>query len=113
VVDGVASSAGVVTSAALIIVAVFSIFATMSFLDLKVLGVGMAAAVLIDATVVRGIALPARFHGRPRVRSWLAVAPQSWPAAATRASPTGVREYSTDRPERALVTSPAARRTAR
>ena len=40
-------------------VAVFSIFATMSFLDLKILGIGMASAVLIDATVVRGILLPA------------------------------------------------------
>jgi putative drug exporter of the RND superfamily len=59
VVQGVASSAGVITSAALIMVAVFSIFATMSFLDLKILGIGMASAVLIDATVVRGILLPA------------------------------------------------------
>jgi putative drug exporter of the RND superfamily len=40
-------------------VAVFSVFATLSLLDLKILGVGMAAAVLIDATVVRGILLPA------------------------------------------------------
>ena len=40
-------------------VAVFSIFATMSLVDLKILGVGTAAAVLIDATVVRGILLPA------------------------------------------------------
>ena len=52
VVGGIASSAGVVTSAALIMVAVFSIFATMSLVDLKILGVGTAAAVLIDATVV-------------------------------------------------------------
>jgi len=59
VVNGIASSAGVVTSAALIMVAVFSIFATMSFLDLKILGIGMASAVLIDATVVRGVLLPA------------------------------------------------------
>jgi uncharacterized membrane protein YdfJ with MMPL/SSD domain len=59
VVNGIASSAGVITSAALIMVAVFSIFATMSFLDLKILGIGMASAVLIDATVVRGILLPA------------------------------------------------------
>ena len=59
VVGGIASSAGVVTSAALIMVAVFSIFATMSLVDLKILGVGTAAAVLIDATVVRGILLPA------------------------------------------------------
>jgi len=59
VVGGIASSAGVVTSAVLIMVAVFSIFATLSLIDLKILGVGMAAAVLIDATIVRGILLPA------------------------------------------------------
>jgi RND superfamily putative drug exporter len=40
-------------------VAVLSIFATLSLVDLKILGVGMAAAVLIDATVVRSILLPA------------------------------------------------------
>jgi len=56
---GIASSAGVVTSAALIMVAVFSIFITLPFIELKVLGIGMAAAVLIDATVVRGVLLPA------------------------------------------------------
>jgi putative drug exporter of the RND superfamily len=58
-VEGIASSAGVVTSAALIMVAVFSIFLTLPFIELKVLGIGMAAAILIDATVVRGILLPA------------------------------------------------------
>jgi putative drug exporter of the RND superfamily len=58
-VGGIASSAGVVTSAALIMVAVFSIFLTLPFIELKVLGIGMAAAILIDATVVRGILLPA------------------------------------------------------
>jgi RND superfamily putative drug exporter len=57
--EGIASSAGVVTSAALIMVAVFSIFLTLPFIELKVLGIGMAAAVLIDATVVRGVLLPA------------------------------------------------------
>jgi RND superfamily putative drug exporter len=59
VVGGVASSAGVVTSAALIMVALFSLFSTLPLIDLKILGVGTAAAVLIDATVVRGILLPA------------------------------------------------------
>jgi putative drug exporter of the RND superfamily len=59
VVGGIASSAGVVTSAALIMVAVFSIFVTMPLIELKILGVGMAAAILIDATVVRGILVPA------------------------------------------------------
>jgi RND superfamily putative drug exporter len=59
VVGGIASSAGVVTSAALIMAAVFSIFVTMPLIDFKIIGVGTAAAVLIDATVVRGILLPA------------------------------------------------------
>jgi RND superfamily putative drug exporter len=59
VVGGIASSAGVVTSVALIMVAVFSIFATLPLVDLKILGIGTAAAVLIDATVVRGILVPA------------------------------------------------------
>ena|SRR5215467_9121487 len=56
---GIASSAGVVTSAAVIMVAVFSIFATLLDIAFKMFGVGMAAAVLIDATIVRGILLPA------------------------------------------------------
>jgi putative drug exporter of the RND superfamily len=59
VIGGVASSAGVVTSAAVIMVAVFAIFATLSTVDLKTIGVGLASAVFIDATVVRGICLPA------------------------------------------------------
>jgi len=59
VTDGIARSAGVVTSAAVIMVAVFSIFATLSVIEFKVFGVAMAAAVLIDATVVRGVLLPA------------------------------------------------------
>jgi len=57
--SGIARSAGVVTSAAVIMVAVFSIFATLSLIEFKVFGVAMAAAVLIDATVVRGVLLPA------------------------------------------------------
>jgi putative drug exporter of the RND superfamily len=57
--DGVGKSAGVVTSAAIIMVAVFSIFATLDMIDVKMLGVGLAAAVLIDATLVRGVVLPA------------------------------------------------------
>jgi len=57
--SGIARSAGVVTSAAVIMVAVFSIFATLSMIEFKIFGVGMAVAVLIDATVVRGVLLPA------------------------------------------------------
>ena len=78
VVGGISSSAGVVTSAAVIMVAVFSILATLPIVDTKTLGVGLAAAVLIDATVVRGVLLPAamsllgeRCWYLPRWLSWL------------------------------------------
>jgi uncharacterized membrane protein YdfJ with MMPL/SSD domain len=56
---GIKSTAGVVSAAAIVMVAVFSIFATLSFIDMKQFGVGLAAAVLIDATLVRGVMLPA------------------------------------------------------
>ncbi|MEV6738377.1 MMPL family transporter [Streptomyces sp. NPDC051104] len=56
---GVVTTAGVVTSAAVIMVAVFAIFGTLSMQSMKQMGVGLAAAVLIDATVVRGVLLPA------------------------------------------------------
>jgi hypothetical protein len=42
-----------------VMVGVFGIFATLSFIDMKQFGVGLAAAVLIDATLVRGVLLPA------------------------------------------------------
>jgi uncharacterized membrane protein YdfJ with MMPL/SSD domain len=56
---GIASTAGVVTSAAVIMVAVFSVFGTLSQVSMKQIGVGLAAAVLLDATVVRAVLLPA------------------------------------------------------
>ena len=56
---GIKSTAGVVTSAAVVMVAVFSIFATLGALDFKQMGVGLAVAVLIDATIVRAVLLPA------------------------------------------------------
>ncbi|WP_435242470.1 MMPL family transporter [Streptomyces cucumeris] len=59
VVHGVVTTAGVVTSAAVIMVAVFAIFGTLSMQSMKQMGVGLAAAVLIDATVIRGVLLPA------------------------------------------------------
>jgi RND superfamily putative drug exporter len=59
IVDGISRSAGVVTSAAVIMVAVFSIFATLSVIEFKMFGVAMASAILIDATVVRGLLMPA------------------------------------------------------
>lgn len=56
---GVAHSGPVVSSAAVVMVAAFGIFATLSTIDMKQLGVGLAAAIAIDATLVRGVLLPA------------------------------------------------------
>ena len=57
--EGIRSTAGVVTSAAIVMVGVFAIFATLSIMMFKQFGVGLATAILIDATVVRGVLLPA------------------------------------------------------
>jgi anti-anti-sigma factor len=59
VAHGIRSTAGVVTSAAAVMIGVFSIFATLSSIDFKEMGVGLALAVLIDATIVRAVLLPA------------------------------------------------------
>jgi anti-anti-sigma factor len=59
VAHGIRSTAGVVTSAAAVMVGVFSVFATLSSIDFKEMGVGLALAVLIDATIVRAVLLPA------------------------------------------------------
>ncbi|GIH28817.1 membrane protein [Acrocarpospora phusangensis] len=59
VTHGITSTAGVVTSAALIMVAVFAVFATLSLLSFMQMGVGLAVAILLDATIVRAVLLPA------------------------------------------------------
>jgi RND superfamily putative drug exporter len=59
VAKGINATAGVVTSAAVVMVGVFGIFATLGALDFKMMGIGLATAVLIDATVVRAVLLPA------------------------------------------------------
>ena len=56
---GVADTAGVVTSAAAVMVSVFAIFATLSMLEMKMMGVGLAVAILLDATLIRLVMLPA------------------------------------------------------
>ena len=53
------ATASTVTSAAIVMVAVFAIFATLSFIDFKQMGVGLSVAILIDATLVRAVLLPA------------------------------------------------------
>jgi uncharacterized membrane protein YdfJ with MMPL/SSD domain len=56
---GITHSAGVITSAAVVMVAVFATFATLSVVSMKQLGVGLAVAILLDATIVRGLLVPA------------------------------------------------------
>jgi RND superfamily putative drug exporter len=83
---GIRSTASTVTSAAFVMVAVFSIFATLSTIDMKQLGVGLGVAVLLDATIIRGVLLPAtmKLLGKwnwylPRGLHWL---PRLQPEAA-------------------------------
>jgi uncharacterized membrane protein YdfJ with MMPL/SSD domain len=59
VAHGIKSTAGVVTSAAIVMVGVFAMFAMSSELAMQQMGIGLAAAVLIDATIIRGVLLPA------------------------------------------------------
>jgi uncharacterized membrane protein YdfJ with MMPL/SSD domain len=59
VAHGIKTTAGTVTSAAVVMVGVFGIFATLPIVDMKEMGIGLAAAVLIDATLVRAVLLPA------------------------------------------------------
>jgi RND superfamily putative drug exporter len=78
---GISRTAGVVSAAALVMVGVFSLFGTASSLDLKEAGVGLAVAVLLDATVVRGVLLPAtmKLLGEHNwyLPSWLAWLPRT------------------------------------
>jgi RND superfamily putative drug exporter len=59
VAHGIKTTASVVTAAAVVMVAVFSIFATLSAVEFKQFGVGLGVAILLDATIVRGVLLPA------------------------------------------------------
>jgi uncharacterized membrane protein YdfJ with MMPL/SSD domain len=73
--EGVGATGGVVTSAALVMVAVFAPYAALRLLEFKQFGLGLAAAVLIDATIVRGVALPALIA---------LVGDRRWPVRVTR-----------------------------
>ena len=59
VAHGIKTTAGVVTSAATVMVGVFAIFGSLQFMMLKQFGVGLAIAVLLDATIIRAVLLPA------------------------------------------------------
>ena len=83
---GVSETAGVITSAAAVMVSVFAIFATLSMLEMKMMGVGLSAAILLDATLVRLVILPAALSLLGE-RAW-------WPRRPTR--PRGDRVVETD-----------------
>jgi uncharacterized membrane protein YdfJ with MMPL/SSD domain len=91
---GIKSTAGVVTSAAIVMVGVFSIFGTLSMLMFKQFGVGLAAAILIDATIIRAVLLPAtmkllgeRNWYLPRWLEWLPRTERHAPATAPEPKP--------------------------
>jgi putative drug exporter of the RND superfamily len=67
---GITGSAGVVTSAAIVMVSVFAVFASLDFMDMKQMGFGLAAAVLIDAVVVRIVILPSLMTLLGRANWW-------------------------------------------
>jgi uncharacterized membrane protein YdfJ with MMPL/SSD domain len=92
VAHGIKTTAGTVTSAAIVMVVVFAVFATESGIEMKELGIGLAAAILIDATIVRAVLLPAvmKLLGKwnwylPKKLDWLPKVshePAAAPAAA-------------------------------
>jgi uncharacterized membrane protein YdfJ with MMPL/SSD domain len=91
---GIKSSAGVVTGAAIVMVAVFSIFATLSMVFFQQFGVGLAAAVLLDATIVRAVLLPAtmkllgeRNWYLPRWLEWMPRLDRGAPEASPQVTP--------------------------
>jgi RND superfamily putative drug exporter len=90
---GIKSTAGVVTSAAAVMVLVFSIFATLSMLFFKQFGVGLAVAILIDATIVRAVLLPATMKllgdWNWYLPSWLAWLPRLEPDEPVASPETG------------------------
>ncbi|GIF15241.1 MMPL family transporter [Actinoplanes teichomyceticus] len=69
--EGIGRTAGVITSAAVVMVAVFALFATLPLTSTKELGVGLAAAVLLDATIIRAVLLPAVMALLGRANWWL------------------------------------------
>jgi anti-anti-sigma factor len=94
VAHGIKSTAGVVTAAAVVMVGVFGIFATLSMIDFKMMGVGLATAVLIDATIIRAVLLPASMKllgdwnwYLPRWLEWLPQVAPEQPAGAPAAEP--------------------------
>jgi uncharacterized membrane protein YdfJ with MMPL/SSD domain len=95
---GIKSTAGVVTSAAIVMVAVFGVFIALSMMFFKQFGVGLAAAVLIDATIVRGVLLPASMkllgEWNWYLPTWLEWLPRHEPSDSGAASESGTAPVS-------------------
>jgi uncharacterized membrane protein YdfJ with MMPL/SSD domain len=96
VAEGIKATASVVTSAAMVMVAVFAVFATLDQIDFKMVGVGLAAAILIDATIVRAVLVPTamkllgdRNWYLPRWLQWLPEVRSG--ASVSRVSPPALR----------------------
>jgi RND superfamily putative drug exporter len=98
VAHGIRATASVVTSAAIVMVGVFAIFATLGMIDFKMMGVGLAVAILIDATVVRAVLLPATMKllgdWNWYLPSWL-----EWLPRIRREPPVDLPEPPTDAPQ--------------
>ena len=67
---GLQRSGGIITSAALLLVVVFAAFATSGIVFIKMIGVGMVIAILVDATVVRALLVPATMRLLGRANWW-------------------------------------------
>ncbi|WP_433793168.1 MMPL family transporter [Actinoplanes sp. CA-252034] len=100
--EGIGRTAGVITSAAVVMVAVFALFATLPLTATKELGVGLAAAVLLDATIIRAVLLPAVMTLLGRANWWL---PKwlGWLPQVAHEPPAQVTTARTDEREPALV----------
>jgi RND superfamily putative drug exporter len=92
VAHGIRTTAGVVTSAATVMVATFAVFAMLPLIDMKEMGIGLAAAVLIDATLIRAVLLPAtmKLLGERNwyLPSWLGWLPRLEHEAAAQPAPS-------------------------
>ncbi|HEY0690444.1 MAG TPA: MMPL family transporter [Kribbella sp.] len=92
------------TSAAAVMIGVFAVFATLSTLGMKQLGVGLAVAILIDATIIRAVVLPSVMilllgEANRWAPKWLRLKPakHAGPAGGARAHPSGLTPASTTR----------------
>jgi RND superfamily putative drug exporter len=85
---GISRSAGVVTSAAIVMVSVFAIFATLSMNEMKQMGVGLAVAVFLDAMVIRVLVLPSLMALLGRA-NW-------WPGRIRRDAETRIDDHPTE-----------------